>query len=108
MKEKFNIAFINRIDNVFVFNRLTKENVGDITIKKLNDIIKKYSNIEIGYSENLINEIVERCNYFDYGARRIDKLIDSGVNNLIVDAIINKESSVYINCLNNEKNTTLM
>ena len=108
LKERFNISFINRIDNVLVFNRLTKENVGDITIKKLNDIIKKYSNIEIGYSENLINEIVERCNYFDYGARRIDKLIDSGVNNLIVDAIINKESSVYINCLNNEKNTTLM
>lgn len=96
LKNYFSIPFINRIDNVIVFNKLDRDNISNVINIKLEDIINKYMNINISYSSDLIDEIIDECKYDDFGARKIGKIIQSKVECKIIDAIINKEKDVYI------------
>jgi len=107
LKNSFSTAFINRIDNIIIFNRLNESDINDIIKIRLEDIKNKYKNIDISYSEGLINEIINKCEYYDYGARKLEKIIGSEVESVIIDRVINNEESVYLESLEQEKNTTL-
>ena len=108
LKNSFSKAFINRIDNIVDFNRLSENDIDKIVRVRLNEIKDKYSNIQFEYSDHLVSDIVNRCDYYDYGARKINKIISKHIENIIIDAIINGEKKVYIDVLEKEKNTTLM
>ena len=90
LKEKFTQALINRIDNIIVLNNLTKKDITIIIKNKLEKLKEKYPNFT--YEESLIKDIIEESNYKEYGARRIDKIIDSKLENLIIDKLINKST----------------
>ena len=90
LKQKFPPSLINRIDNIIVFNKLTEKDITAIIKNKLKKLEEKYPTLT--YQNNLIKEIIEESDYKEYGARRIDKIIDSKLENLIIDKIINKES----------------
>ncbi len=109
LKGRFNKSFINRIDNILVFNRLTEKDIKLIVKNRLEEIKVLYDNIDISYSNNVIDEIALESDYFDFGARKIDKIISKNVENIIIDAIINNKTSVNISSLNTkeEKNITL-
>ena len=49
----------------------------------------KYPNFT--YTEDLIKDIVEKSEYKEYGARRIDKIIDSNLEDIIIDKILSSE-----------------
>ena len=89
LKEKFSPSLINRIDNIITFNYLTKKDITQIITKKLTNLKQKYKDFD--YSKSLIEDIIKESNYKEYGARRIDKIIDSRLENIIIDKIINKE-----------------
>lgn len=108
LKNSFSKAFINRIDNVIEFNRLKENDIRKIVSIRLDELKEKYSNIEFEYSDNLVDDIVNKCDYYDYGARKINKIISKCVENSIIDAIINDEKNIKIERLEEEKNTTLM
>ena len=55
LKENFNIALLNRIDNIISFNQLTKQDMTKIININLNKLKNKYNNITINISKNLIN-----------------------------------------------------
>ena len=99
LKNSFSNAFINRIDNVIVFNKLSEDNIKNIINVKLEDIKNKYKSINIRFTDNLINDIVGDCNYIDFGARRLDKIISSKVENKIIDTIMNKNKDVVIDSI---------
>lgn len=108
LKSHFSTSFINRLDNVLIFNRLSENDIRKIACNKLDDIVKKYKNININYSDNLIEEIIKESNYYDFGARRIEKIISKGVENYIIDGILNNKESVVIdNLKDKEKNITI-
>ena len=90
LKEKFSQALINRIDNIIVLNNLTQKDITIIIKNKLEKLKEKYPNFT--YEESLIKDIIEESNYKEYGARRIDKIIDSKLENLIIDKLINKST----------------
>ena len=96
LKEYFNNSFINRIDNIFVFNRLNKDNMEEIIKKKLNNIKNKYPNIEFEYSEELVNNILNMSEYCDCGARKIDKIIYNSVEDKVIDMIISKKGETIL------------
>lgn len=54
LKENFNVAFINRIDSVITFNKLTKENIIELVKDKLKVLKDKYKlkNIKIKFGKN--------------------------------------------------------
>lgn len=90
LKEKFSPSLINRIDNIIIFNHLTEKDITTIVTEKLTKLVDKYPDFK--YSASLIKEIVASSEYLEYGARRIDKIIDSKLENLIIDKLLKKES----------------
>ena len=108
LKNSFSISFVNRIDNILVFNRLEEADIRKIINIKLEKIKEKYSSIAINYADGLIDEIVNKCDFYEFGARRLDKIIVKNIENVIIDAIINNCSSVDIISLERkEKNITI-
>ena len=94
--QKFPSSLINRIDNIIVFNHLTEENITTIINNKLKKLVTKYP--EFTYTKDLIKDIVEKSEYKEYGARRIDKIFDSNLEDIIIDKIL-KEEPLNINHL---------
>ena len=107
LKNYFSTAFINRLDNVLIFNRLDRNNIITIIDKRLKEVRNRYSDINIKLSENISNEIMNKCNFFDFGARRIDKIISKDIENIIIDSIINGKKEIVINSICEEKNITI-
>ena len=108
LKNCFNTAFVNRIDNVLIFNRLDEDSVENIIRIRLEELKDKYNNIDIKYSDSLIDDIIKECNYYEFGARGIEKIIYKEVENIIIDAIINNKDYIVIDRLENEKNITML
>ena len=99
LKNVFSTAFINRIDNVIIFDRLEDSSIRNIITRKLDIINNKYNDIIININDSVINEIVDKCEYYEFGARRIDKIISKDIENIIIDGVINGSSEVYINSI---------
>ena len=106
LKEYFNTTFINRVDNILIFDRLEETAIREIILKRIEDIKIKYSSICIIIDNNVVNELIEKCNFYEFGARRVDKIISKYIENVIIDGIINGSSEVYINSIYNKKNIT--
>ena len=97
LKEHFTIPFINRLDNIIVFENLKEENIRELINKKIFDIKRKYlNNIKLEIDNNVIEEIIKKSNYKEFGARKIDKIIKDKIENQIIDNIINKNEEIYI------------
>ena len=101
LKENFSIPFINRIDNIVIFNNLNEEIIKTLIKNKLDKLKTKYhkKNIKISYNKKIIEQLLKESNYKEFGARKIDKLIKDKVEELIIDSIINKEYNINIKTL---------
>ena len=103
LKEEFSIPFLNRIDNIVVFNKLNKNDVIKLINKKITKIKNKYPNINIKISKSVIDEIIVLSNYLEFGARKIDKIIKNNIENKILDNIINSNDNIYIKTIKKEE-----
>ena len=89
LKQKFPVSLINRIHHVIAFDSLKEGDIHFIVRRKLNDLKLKYSGFR--YCSSLVKEIILESEYQEYGARKIDKIIESKVENLIIDKLMNHE-----------------
>ena len=97
LKNELSISFINRIDDIIVFNNLSEEIISKIIKNKINTIKNKYKDkIKVLISNKVINDIVTESNYNIFGARRIDKIINNKIENNIIDAIIENKTEIKI------------
>lgn len=100
LKENFSLAFINRIDHVIVFNALTKESIMTLISNKLNEVAKKYKGkITLNISNQVKEELCELSEYREFGARKLDRLIQDRMDNIIIDAIIGGKTELYISSI---------
>lgn len=74
IKNSFSLEFINRIDNVILFNKLTYDDVFVITKNLLDSIIVKLG-IKYAYDDRFIDEVIKESMYEKFGARKIEKVI---------------------------------
>ena len=102
IKEKFSSALLNRIDYVINFCYLNENDIEKIIKKRLDLLKSKYQYFT--YSNSLVKDIVRESKFRIYGARRIDKIIESKLENHIIDRIYNKQD-LNINHLNIEART---
>ncbi len=89
VKKVFNPEFINRLDEIIIFNKLEKEDIKKIAELIINDTKKRIEDkVKIEISENLKNEIVKEGFSEEYGARPLKRAIQKLVENPIADYLI--------------------
>ena len=105
LKDIFSIPFINRIDNIFTFSHLTRDDIKKIINNKLKKLKDKYKNrgINIKINKNIVNDIINLSNYEEFGARKIDKIIKNNIEPTIINEIIVGKKDINIKNLIEEK-----
>ena len=101
LKDYFDLPFLNRIDNIIIFNKMNSKNIEKLIKVKIDNLINKYDNYNIKISPSVIEEIKEKSNYIEYGARKIDKIIKDNLLNNIIDSIIDNKNDIVIDSINN-------
>ena len=108
LRSTFKPEFINRIDEIIIFNSLSKDVVYDILNKIINDIEYrlKDKNIKISVTDKAKDFIIESSYDEKYGARPIKRFTQRNVETLIAEAIINDKipfgSTITIDLDNNK------
>ena len=87
--------FINRVDEVIVFNGLTKESFGSICRIMLGDLSGMLADkgIELRYTDALVELLVEKGFSQKYGARNLRRLIQREIEDIIAADIIDARGS---------------
>ena len=95
LRSTFKPEFINRIDEIIIFNSLTKDVVYDILNKIIKDIEYRLrdKNIKIDVTDKAKEFIVNVSYDEKYGARPIKRYVQRNVETLIAEAIINDKIS---------------
>ena len=90
VKNHFRAEFINRLDDIIVFNSLTKEDCYDIADISLNELILrlKESNIYLTVDNSAVEYIIDNEYSEEFGARAIKRAIAKHIENVLSDAII--------------------
>ncbi len=98
LKEFLSIEFINRLDEVIVFRSLEKEDILKIVDKKLKEVKMhfKKQGITLTIQKKVASEIVELSKYSEFGARKIDKIIEEKIDKIVIDSLIQGENKVSI------------
>ena len=90
MKDFFSAEFRNRLSAVIQFEPLDKESIKKIVaveIDKLNKQMAKKS-ITIKADEKALEYIASRCNFTEFGAREIGRIIDQEIKERLTDEIL--------------------
>ena len=108
LKREFKPEFVNRIDNIIVFNKLTTEDlvkILDIILVDLNERIKD-KKIRLTLSDELKKHIVENEIDLNYGARqlkrKVQELIEYKIANALVTGQLNEEDTIEFYIEDNE------
>ncbi len=82
--------FINRVDEIIVFNRLTKENFKEICKIMLSDLqtVLFEKGMKLDYSDELVEYLVNKGFSEKYGARNLRRLIQTDVEDEIANEIV--------------------
>ena len=90
LKNTFRPEFINRVDDIIVFHRLTKENINEISRRMLESLSVRALNLgyELEFSEKAVEEIGEAG--FDpvYGARPLRRAIQQKIEDKLSEEIL--------------------
>ena len=100
MKDFFSIEFLNRIDKIYYFHSFCGKDIKKIVTFKLN-LLKKFfkDKIEFNYSTEVVEEIIKESNYQEFGARKIDKIINEEVSSKITSNLIKGIPKLELNSL---------
>lgn len=98
IQDVLSTPFVNRINKIFHFNSLKKEDLLLILKNKIKEIKIKYknSNISIHIKHDLINSIIVDSKYETYGARKAIKLLEDKIDTLAIDGILEGKKDIYI------------
>lgn len=108
IKKEFKPEFLNRIDEIIIFHKLTDieiEEIFDVIFNKLQKRLKN-KNIKVDISKEAKKFIVEKEKILEYGARPLKRAIQSNIEDLITDKILTGEIKEGMNIkleLKNEK-----
>ena len=94
LKRKFKPEFLNRIDEIVMFNSLNKNVVNQIIEKFLNEIKTKLSSKDISFSYDLsaVNQINNDAFDESYGARPIRRYIQNNVETPISICLLSNQN----------------
>ena len=94
--------FINRVDGVITFNRLSKENFKAIAKIMLNELVTSLGDkgITFTYGDSLVEFLVEKSYSMTYGARNlrrtIQKKLEDPMATKIIDSYEHPISKIHV------------
>ena len=88
----FRPELINRLNEIVIFNHLNEKDIKPILENEIMKLKKnmKQKNIEFEVSDELKRSILEKCDYYKYGARTIRREVESQIEDKLVDMLINR------------------
>ena len=93
LKKAFAPEFLNRIDDIIIFNALEKEDIKKIIDLELNKLYKRLE--KLNYSIQLTDEakdfIAEKGWDKDFGARPLKRAIQKYIEDLLAEMLVNKQ-----------------
>ena len=107
VREHFRPEFINRIDEVIVFNPLTKSAIGHILDKIINEIENRLKdiNLKINLTDKAKEQLIDDGYDINYGARPLKRLvsrtIETMLSKMIIAGEVNPNDTVTIDYENN-------
>lgn len=100
LKKLFRPEFLNRVDDIIVFDKLGEEDIKEIAGKMLDNLKKRVKNmdIDIDFSEGAVSEISKEGFDDTYGARPLRRAIQNKIEDVlsekILDGSVQKNSKV--------------
>ncbi len=108
LKNTFRPEFLNRIDDIIVFNKLTEDEIKEIASKMLENLKKRIKtlDIDISFTDEAIGAIADAGFDETYGARPLRRAITSkiedNISEKILDGTVKKGTSVVCDFKDNE------
>ena len=104
LKKQFRPEFINRIDEIIVFHKLSKDEMKQIVDIMLKQVTKRMElqNIKLEIEDAVKDKIIEKGIDINYGARPLKRTIQNMVEDKIAEAILeekvkpNKKAKVVV------------
>ena len=89
----FKPEFLNRLDEIITFNKLSKEDLKEILSKIIEEIEHRLIdiNVKINLSDNAINYFIDNGYDEFYGARPLKRLVNNKLETIIARKLINNE-----------------
>ena len=104
----FKPEFLNRLDEIIIFNKLSKSDLKEILDKIIEEIEKRLIdiNVKINLTDNAKNYFIDNGYDEYYGARPLKRLVNNKLETLIAKKLINNEikpnTIVNVDYINNE------
>ena len=83
LSEFFSKEFINRIDEIVMFNKFNEEDINKIIMKEAENCYKKFNKENI-ISLDMIDKIKKDSKYEEYGVRKLCKSVRKEIENEII------------------------
>lgn len=112
LKNLFKPEFLNRLDDIIVFDRLNKEDIREVVELELDDLIDRIEEIgyEAKYTDKVVDFIAEKGYDENYGARPLKRAIKTHIEDIlaldILDGKIKKTDKITIGMRNGAINIT--
>ena len=93
LRGHFRPEFINRIDDIIVFDSLNADEIKNIVrfqLEKLEQLLKG-QNITVTFSDALVDDLSKRGYKPEFGARELKRLIKTDIENLVARKLLADE-----------------
>ncbi len=92
LKNTFRPEFLNRVDDIIVFNRLTEKDIKEIAKKLLNGLESRMKAVEITmtFDESVVDFVAKAGYDKIYGARPLKRTIQSKIEDVLSEKILDK------------------
>jgi len=108
LNKYFKPEFLNRLDEIITFNKLSKEDLKEILSKIIEEIEHRLIdiNVKINLSDSAINYFIDNGYDEFYGARPLKRLVNNKLETIIARKLINNEiksnTTINVDYVNNE------
>jgi ATP-dependent Clp protease ATP-binding subunit ClpC len=108
LKNVFRPEFLNRVDDIIVFNKLNQDEIKQIAVKLLSSLVERLEkmNIKITFTDAAITAVADAGFDENYGARPLKRAIQSKIEDALsekmLDGTINENSEVVCDFENDE------
>lgn len=90
LRKAFRPEFLNRVDDIIVFNKLNKDEIKQIAVKMLKTLENRLDkmNIKISFTDNAISEIADKGFDENYGARPLRRAIQNEIEDPLSEQML--------------------